>query len=312
MNWLHHFTEDLTWSFQQAEHTLSQFVPPFDQQALLYLDRFNVLKHQISTNYICFLLPFWMQESTGLSRENARRMAAANLYGMMYFHLQDEVMDEVDNRSAERLPLANLIYTEFISGYSRLFPPSSPFWSYYKRYLNEWALAVTTENERDIVLDSPILMGHKAAPVKLASTGALLLSGHSARIPETEHAVDQVLSILQMLDDWEDWNKDLQEGSYNSLLAYIRADLKLPDHHRLTPEDVMDALYVHGVLTRYAEYAQTIGQELSSIIELAPDLYEFYIFLLDNLTQGASSIERERCLLEQGGLQYWLSKNISL
>ena len=48
-----------------------------------------------------------------------------------------------------------------------------------------------------------------------------------------------------MLDDWADWEEDLEEGSYNCLLASIRKHLQLSTDSTVTPEMVKQQLYVH-------------------------------------------------------------------
>ena len=106
----------------------------------------------------------------------------------------------------------------------------------------------------------------------------MLLSGHETRIPQLEEAVDLVLITLQMIDDWQDWEKDLIEGSYNCLLSMVQSDLHLSDR-RPTVEEIKQAVYVEGCLIRYSKRADVHHDALSHTSSSFPLLYEFHAFV---------------------------------
>lgn len=310
MKWFTNYEKDLELAFNQAEEILSAIPEEFRNQALNYLDRFHALKRPGSQNYICYLLPFWLQEAAGTRTEDSKRLTVAMIFVMMYYHLIDEVMDEPETKDNKRkLPLANLIQLEFWRIYATDYPPSSPFWSYYRKYMTEWAEVVASENESDFFQENPVRIAHKAAPVKLTVVGALLLTGREERIADFETAVDTVLMTLQMLDDWEDWEKDLQEGSYNSLISAIQQELQIPPARRPTPEEIKHALYVRDILLTYAIQTDHNTAILAQTAEGLPHLQAFHDYLKQSLKDGAESLQKERNLLTQGGLAYWLTKN---
>ncbi|MEK4509311.1 hypothetical protein [Paenibacillus sp. FSL K6-2524] len=312
MQWLSNYEGELGQAFTKAEHILSALPDTFSGPALEYLDKFHVLKEDRSKNYICYLLPFWLHDNSGVSIHDCENFAVANIFGMMYYHLIDELMDDPSSQSPLHLPLANFIQYEFIQSYSNYFPSNSPFWSYYKKYVTEWAEAVTHEQLRDYFQDNPIAIAHKAAPVKLSIVSSLLLierNDNHKLIPLLEDAVNTVLITLQMLDDWEDWEKDLQEGSYNCLISMVQNNLELRGERRPNPEEIRQALTASDLLLQYAQRAETHHESLEAIRSYSPHLYEFHDFLCKNLQQAARQLEKERSLLYQGGLAYWLSKN---
>ncbi len=311
MLWLSNYEEDLQQAFANADKSLSAFPPSFSQPARDFLDKFHVLKENRSKNYICYLLPFWLQEKSSVSIADCRRIAVANIFGMMYYHLIDELMDNPEARFKHQLPLADLVHIEFMNIYRDYFPTGSPFWSYFRKYVIEWAEAVTHENINDFFLNHPVRVAHKAAPVKLSVAAVYLLSRQEQMIPVLEDSVDTVLISLQMLDDWMDWEKDLKEGSYNCLVALIRAKNQLPEDWEPAPQEIKQAIYTEGILVDYAHQVEAHHKTLDHIHSIAPHLYDFHEFLLYNIQQAAQQIERDRELLENGGLEYWLSKKIS-
>ncbi|MBQ4899181.1 hypothetical protein KB559_10050 [Paenibacillus sp. Marseille-P2973] len=310
MKWLTPYEQELSLAFAEAESILRELPEPFRKPALDYLDKFHALKDNRSKNYICYLLPFWLQPLAGIETEITRRFAVANIFGMMYYHLIDACMDEPDKLMPGQLPLAELIHLEFVKLYSSCFSENPLFWSYYKKYVNQWAEAVSSETGSDFYHENPVRMGHKAAQVKLSIAGIMSIAGREAEIPRLEQAVDTVLVTLQLLDDWQDWEKDLAEGSYNSLVSIVQTDLQIPGERRPEPEEIRQAITIHGTLNQLSEHARRNHEELAAIRDLAPDLYEFHDFLRNNLEEGAREIEAKVILLQGGGLGYWLSKNI--
>lgn len=305
--WLTRFEEDLGLIFSRAESILAAIPEEFRSPALNYLDKFHPLKEHRSKNYICYLLPYWLNEAAPIDPDRVPQISTANIMGMLYYHLIDETMDNPSLISRSQLPLAQLIHSEFIKIYSTLFPSSSPFWTYYDKYIGEWAVAVTYENEQDFFQVNPVRIAHRAAPVKLSIAAIMLLSGQETRITQLEEAVDLVLITLQMIDDWQDWEKDLLEGSYNCLVSMIQADLHLSDR-KPTIEEIKQAVYVEGCLARYSIRADVHHRTLSYSSSSFPLLYEFHAYLCDQLEEIAQQIERDRSLLQRGGLEYLLSQ----
>lgn len=128
-------------------------------------------------------------------------------------------MDSQESSAYEKLPLANLLYVEFLNIYRILFPEPSAFWILFNRYIMEWADSVSNENTSDYFLNDRVKIAYKASPLKLSSTAALLMSGKSDLVPQAEELIHSVLLTLQMLDDYEDWKEDLSAGNYNCLLS---------------------------------------------------------------------------------------------
>lgn len=312
MNWFKPFEDDLAAAFSACEARLGELPAPLNEIGLSYLKKFDVFEQDSSKNYICYLLPFWMKELTALPGDVYRRLSTANIIGMLYYFIQDDIMDSPhDSQSPidpkHHLALANLLYYEFLTSYQPYFPAESSFWSYLKTYTREWSEGVMHETGDDYFKDNPILVAKKAAPVKLGSTAALLLSDQADLIPRTNDAMNHVLLTLQMMDDWTDWKQDLADGSYNCLLSLIKSEQGMPSGAPLTLSEVQEALYIHNILKPYAEIAAATHAHLLTIEIDAPHLMSFHQTIVDELHVEAENIENSKKTLSFGGLNYYLS-----
>ncbi|GIP22727.1 hypothetical protein [Paenibacillus sp. J22TS3] len=308
--WLTAYKGDMQVVFNEAEDIVSRFPVPFRSAGLDFLDKFHVLKEGRSKNYISYLLPLWLRECSKLSIIDSRRFALANIFGLLYYQLIDDVMDNPKSSPAESLPLASLFQLEFTSIYYSYFPEASPFWDYYRSYLQQWAAAVSREQEENYLQDNPLGMAHKAAPVKLSVASAMLLSNQPGLIAALDKAVDYTLITLQMLDDIKDWKQDLENNNYNSLIAFVRAELGVPNSQSLSEEEMDQTIFLGDCLLRYGEFANLNHIHVQSISEHSPHLRDFSIHMVNELQSIAMEIKNNRNLLIKGGLNYWLTKNV--
>ncbi|KIL39804.1 hypothetical protein SD70_17835 [Gordoniibacillus kamchatkensis] len=306
MDWLEPYRSELREVFAEAERVCGRLPAPVAKMAAAYLDKFSIQNEGSGKNYICYTLPFWMKEETRLNPELYRQLSLANVFLMLHFFIQDDLMDSGMPNCREMLPLANFMQHEYMSVYQILFPPESSFWSYYRTYLSEWADAVLHENDPGYFAERHGRLAHKASPVKLASTGSLLLADKHELIPAVSDIVDAVLDTLQTVDDYADWQEDLADGNYNALVALVRS--LLPEGEAVTESVMHKWIYDRSVLDLYAQNAADRHRSLRQQPFNLPDLVSFHGSLVDNLVSAAATIENEKSRLISGGLYYLLSK----
>ncbi|MGO4111085.1 hypothetical protein [Paenibacillus sp. YAF4_2] len=307
MNYFEPYASELHIVFSEARQRIANFPEPFRHAGLTYLDKFDVFKPDSSKNYICYLLPYWVNETTSIPIEQCRSLAIANVFNMLYYFLQDDVMDETPSAWKEQLALAHLCHEELEAILRELFAADSPFWSYRHQYVNEWAQAVVNEDKHDYFMTDVVKIAKKASPLKLASTGVLLLADHSELIEQVEKLVDYSLVLLQMADDLDDWEDDLKEGNYNCLLSIIHA--KRPYNSPLHAKEASSYIYDRGLLSTYCTYSkETLDILINSPLQLR-SLFTFSHSINEGITSYAEKVEQTKESLLLGGFDYILSNN---
>lgn len=306
MEWFERHLKQVEHVFQMAKFRIAEFPSPLNEIGLQYAEKFNPVANDGGKDYICVLLPFWMQETTHITDEQCKRLALANVYGMLYFFIQDDVMDSSQpERWKPQLALANLLHLEMIGVLRQLFPSESLFWDYYDRYVTTWADCVMNEDKANYFVNNPLRMAGKAGPVKISSTGACLLSGLEEQIQSTEMAVDYALMTLQMLDDWADWREDLAECSYNGLLAMIASEVGV-SIEALTVDKIESHIYVLGSMNRYADVAIQNHERLLNLSNPATSIVDFHAYMVDSLKDTALRLETNKRKMLGGGINLFL------
>ncbi|MDQ8738789.1 hypothetical protein [Paenibacillus sp. LHD-38] len=308
MEWFTRYKAQLAQVYSMAEARIALFPEPLNTIGLVYADKFNPVKHESGKDYICSLLPYWVKKPSGISDSQCEKLALANVYGMLYFFIQDDVMDSQPSLGwKEQLALGNLLLLEMFGVFRELFPSHSLFWSYYHRYVTIWAESVTNEHRDDYFIRNPIRTAGKAGPVKIACTGALLLTDRTELIEKLEHAIDIVLMTLQMADDYADWKEDLADGSYNGLLAMIASNRTADTH--LTEKEAENEIYIRGCMKPYIQRSIKNHTNLLALETETDELVDFHSYIMNHLIHTYETIESNKKHLIKGGFNYFLSRN---
>ncbi|GGN98812.1 hypothetical protein [Saccharibacillus kuerlensis] len=291
-------------AFETCRQMIAGFPAPFAEAGVRYLDRFDPSRSGGPTNYICCLLPYWLQQAAEASLERCREIAAANVFGMLHFHLQDERMDRSTGIDRIHIALSQLLSVEMNVRYSALFGSSEAFQSAMRLCTSEWAVGLAVEKVNNSFFERPRDIAARSAPLLLCPL--VLLEENERLCSRALYAVQETLITLQMADDWTDYAEDLKEGSYNCLVAMYRHKYELAADTAVSPEEIETAVYTQGMLTEYAKFASLRQLKLEHYREDFPGLVGFHAALAGDLERIASSIEAEKHILALGGLNYWL------
>ncbi|MEJ2209228.1 MAG: hypothetical protein P8129_09355 [Anaerolineae bacterium] len=208
--------------------SLERFPPEVSRAGSILIQRLD------SPNWALeWSLPFWLGQAFGLEADVMRALTQANLFGLAYVRLQDDVIDgELASTEAVIAPavaplLATALYHLWLEPYRELFDAASPFWRYFDIYLAQWLRGSlrdrpATEAGRWPVVDREhaLALAERGAPLKIGATGACLLADRERDVPAAEAALDHLLGAAVLIDHAQDWRQDLASGRYNAFVAY--------------------------------------------------------------------------------------------
>ena len=176
-------------------------------------------------------LPGWLGSALGLDASTIADLTLANVFGLAYIKLQDDLLDgEVgeDDRQAALL-LSSVLHRKWLLVYTGLFPGDSPFWGYFEQYMTQWVRATWASRQEHSKPwaawgeEDLLILGHRGAPLKICAAAACLLAQRAELIPQLESALDHLLIGAVLLDHALDWADDLAAGRYNAFVAYASA-----------------------------------------------------------------------------------------
>ncbi|MCQ4086622.1 hypothetical protein [Saccharibacillus sp. JS10] len=291
-------------AFRMCRDVVRQFPPPFAESGVHYLNRFDPEHGNSSTNYICCLLPYWLRVAAKASIETCREIAEANIFGMLHFHLQDALIDQVSQKDRTSVILSQLFHAEMNVRYAALFPSASHFRQALLSCTSQWASGLAAEQRNDSFFERPQDLADRSAPLLLCPL--VLFAEDPFLQKQAIHDVGEVLITLQMADDWADYKQDLQDGSYNCLVSLYRKEYAQDPKISVFPSDIDQAVYAKGMLSRYAQFSTERQLRLQQAQPYFPDLLDFHKALAGDLAKIAEQIEREKQKLALGGLHYWL------
>lgn len=299
MDVIRDFDAELERLFDACLERISMYPAALRQPGRARFEDHWSLKHKSPHAFhIEYLLPFWMEEPFALDRDSCRLVGLSNVFGVLYFMLQDELMDAGPGEYQGHLqPLGSFFFLDLMAPYRCLFGSDSPFWALLEEYVAQWGLSVLWEQQwhwgqvRAFEEADLILLARKAAVLKIPCAALCLLAGREQAIGTLERMVDDLLVSFQFMDDLRDWRGDLAQGNYTYFLTRVMAQRGLGPAAPLTEMDVEKALFVGVVLDEFLELvAEYNRRALESVSTLDAPHLKAYITLFD---QGCGQLREE-------------------
>jgi hypothetical protein len=274
--------------------TIRALSPRLVDPAWLLLDNISTSNWALEWN-----LPRWLGDSFGIEPDVTRTLVRCNVLGLGYIRIQDDLIDrEVDPEAwTSTILLANLLYTEALLGYIRLFAADSPFWGHFQQLMSQWTRGTLHSSElapEDFRVDEPetlLRLAERGAPLKICCAAACLCAGREEHIAALSRSMDHLLVSLVLLDHANDWTDDLDGGRFNAFVAFISPHPQTAAHLEDNRTAVLQNIYLGDAARPYFDLVQ---QHLRSAIEAAktvacPDLSQY---LLDYEARAAGLREQ--------------------
>jgi len=224
----------------------------------------RLLKRISSMNWLLeWNLPRWLGEAFDLPTATTRELILANVYGLAYVRLQDDLFDdETEGEWQETTLLAKALHDRWIEQYRPLFNRTSSFWQHLDNYTGQW-LRATLDTDgpggADLRLgraESMHWLAERGAPLKVCCVAVSLLAGIEAVMPRLLAGVDHLLAGAVLVDHAGDWQADWMAGRYNALVAFVSPQSCVEPGQQTSCSAILQALYLESAARPYFELAQ--------------------------------------------------------
>ncbi|QIR41954.1 hypothetical protein HCG51_35270 (plasmid) [Tolypothrix sp. PCC 7910] len=208
-------------------------------------------------------IPKWLGDTFGLQSDVSRSLVLGNLYGLVYFHLQDDLVDG-DISQENQLPaihLRTILYQNWLTEYVRLFEPSSMFWSQFALFMAQWERATARSNTQPeisfqaYVNRNYLELAERAAPLKICCVATCLLTQREHLIANLTNALDHLHVASVLLDHACDWLEDLEMGRYNTFIHYVSETPQVLSNYELNRRLVYEELWMGAAASPYFDLA---------------------------------------------------------
>jgi hypothetical protein len=232
-------------------------------------------------------LPDWLCDALALSSDISVRLVLCNVFGLAYIRLEDDLADGelAEPTRVPALLLAHQFYREATLNYLELFDGRSPFWGYFKLWLDEWVLGTLHSNEPKRIRFSAfaeqdyLQLAGRGAPLKICCAAGCLLANRADAIGALTGALDHALAATVLLDHLHDWAQDLQAGRYNTFVAYASDVPQVSAHRESNRMRVLEMFYIGD---RGRPYLDLVRDQLkrAAEVKLPIELEQFARYLI--------------------------------
>lgn len=284
------FDAECEWLLDACLERISTYPQALRQPARARLqDHWSLEQKRPHAFHIAYLLPSWLAEPFSLGRDGCRKVGLSNIFLVLYFMLQDALMDaSPDEDQGDLQPLGTFFFLDVVAPYRRLFGSDSPFWGRFEEYVAQWGVSVTWERqwhrrpERTLEEGDLLRLARKAAALKIPCAALCMLAGREEAIGFLERMVDHLMLTFQLRDDLRDWHEDLAQARFTYFLTRVLAHRGLGPSAPLTETDVEKALFAGAVLDESLSLmARRNRLALESVSTLDAPYLKAYIALLD-------------------------------
>lgn len=255
-------------------------------------------------------LPYWLSAALQLSSDISARLILCNVFGLAYIRLQDDLIDGETAETA-RMPtllLAHQFYQEAILNYLELFHRGSPFWNYFKMWLDEWVAATLRSNESKPIRltayeeQDYLRLAQRGSPLKICCAATCLLANRANAIGSLSTALDYALVAAVLFDHLQDWAQDLDAGRYNTFVAYASDLEQVQAQREANRAHVLETFYIGDRGRPYLELIRdqwkrakdvTLAIEIPQFPQYLDALESRAICYYDSLIEGHHTVVRD-------------------
>lgn len=212
-----------------------------------------------------------------LDEDTQQKLYFVNRSLYIYTSYMDDVFDERETLKVDAYFLASLLRDHAFGLLNGLFPPSSDFWAFAKKYQRCDISATLQKRTKwndptSYSLDEAFnIASGKASTAQMAVTALACLSNSSDLIPALEKSLDAFFIGLQFHNDLKNWREDFMARRFSYLLSQIIDRKEL--HEKLesvTLEGLARMIYYTGLAEEILDHSIDCYRQALSYVHQVP------------------------------------------
>ena len=226
-------------------------------------------------------LPRWLGETFNLPDDTIYGLILANVYLLGFVRLTDDIVDDDFGEAGAKIAwlspteckkdtpaghhnqqilLGTLLEHLWLRQHVKLLAASdrskekdrllNAYLESSVLFLSEWIIATSDKDRRpthrfsDFTEEDYFRMGHRFSLLKACCVVVCQLAGREEEIPHLCKSIDQILTGVVMADEVFDWMDDLENGRYNTFIAFCSDIDQTADFKETNELAVLEGIYL--------------------------------------------------------------------
>ncbi len=245
----------------------------------------DILKRDHDHPLLC--LHLWLLDDLHVSATTDTTSLERHLFLGMAFtfaavYTQESILDESTSFDNSFLLLAQTLTRQANFSLAQLLPESSSFWSYHRRFWDEYAEAIlATADGRPQTAKTT---AKKLAFSKIPVAAVALSIGQAAVLPQLCLMMDRLNFVLQTLHDLSTIKRDLAQRNLTYPLARTMREVNIDPYQPVPPERILGALVLTGTVEKIcAEGLSSLAECRALATTLNLPTFITYLEIVENL-----------------------------
>ncbi|MFQ6089608.1 MAG: hypothetical protein ACE5K0_12015 [Candidatus Methanofastidiosia archaeon] len=305
MKFFEDFEEERNLIFEDLKKYLKSLDYPLGELGVEFLENFSKTLKGFDT---FLLFPYWISDEFDVENKKLinRNLAKSSVYGISYFRIQDDVIDEPEKIDPNLLLLANVFVIKTVKLYLELIPRKSEFWVHFENIVEESSNAALLEKMRysfDKKADFKDLsyMGKKFSTMKIPCFAYVFLEDRALeRLTPFSRFIEKFGTAQQIFNDAVGWKDDFEHRQMTYPLFLGLEKLKeegiVESYLDATLEDLMTIYLMTDIQEKTLELSKSYYEKALSHLEdlNVPYLKEFVKFSILRTKKAVENLKLEK------------------
>jgi hypothetical protein len=311
MNIYSDFSKNIFRIREMAYNEIRNYRHPLRKLALQFISSHKLLDEDLSPKGIVFYLPLWLGTQFKIDSNSIEQLSLANFFVALSVDIKDEVKDKLVN-DYKLVLLSDRLLISAVEIFRVTMGENKSFWTYFNDCLDQNINIRINENEITAVetpinkpIDSKRFLSkyysvcEGGAFLRPAAIACAILARKENQIQHLSNAIDLYHIGLKIIDDYLDWEEDLEYDSQSLFLNCVREWVgykniqKLDIQKFIVGSDTTEKMITEAIKCTESAKKKIINFDNIYFSTFLDNQQSWYIYLKDQLISSKTGIKRK-------------------